>query len=55
MPDIMRVMVSFARAGDTRAAQFVANRCGMPEQKEIKIDLPDSDKAAAWLASLDKA
>ena len=54
MPEIMRTMVSFARAGDVRAAQFVANRCGMPEQKELKIDMPDSDKAAAWLEAIER-
>lgn len=54
LPEIMRVQIAYAKAGSTKAAEWVANRCGMPEQKELKIDMPDSDKAAAWLEAIER-
>lgn len=47
MPEIMRVQIAYARAGSTRAAEFVANRSGMPP--EMKIDGPTATAALGAL------
>ena len=37
------------------AIQIAMNKGGMPDQKELKVDLTDSDKAGAWTDVLDSA